>query len=107
MIPFCAELLPMSENDTDGVHLEQLVDVMQSTKRLGGSMSVKEGNNLAGQHKYTIKLRVAGVCSINSKKQDACSPSREDATTLPKHSDGKGTTQCNAMTLQCFPKKLG
>ena len=31
MNPFCAQLLPMSENDNDNVHLEQLVDVVQPT----------------------------------------------------------------------------
>ena len=63
MNPFYAQLLPMSENDSDNVHLEQLVDVMQPTiaqdlVRQGVlPRSVEEGNNLAGRRRYTIKLR--------------------------------------------------
>ena len=73
MLPFCAKLLPMSENDTDRVHLEQLVDVMQSTIAQDlvvqgvWPQSVEEGNHLVGQRKYTITV----LPWLNSVKQQS------------------------------------
>ena len=65
MNAFCAQLIPISEteNDTANVNLEQLVDIVQPTiaqdlmQQGVLPRAIEKGNNLAGQRKYTIKLR--------------------------------------------------